>query len=145
MVLHNKNNFEDHGGLKVIFTRTTSVVCLREIIGCWWSKWEQMIVLLPCQELYSDVFGSIEGGRTDWNIKPLIDYVLLCDGLRFLNCSQCHPRWWSIREYDVQGHLKSSNESTVLSQLCFIRNYGPWTRPAIGSPVGIPVGSWDVC
>ncbi len=41
-----------------------------------------MIVLLPSQELYSDVFGSIEGGKIDWNIKPLIDYVLLCDGVR---------------------------------------------------------------
>ena len=59
---HHHNKYE---GLNVIFTRTASVVCLCEITGCWWSKWEQMIVLLPSQELYSDVFGSIEGGRTD--------------------------------------------------------------------------------
>ncbi len=51
---------------------------------CWWSKWEQMMVLLPRQELYYDVFGSIEGGRTDWNIKPLIDYGSLCGGFMLL-------------------------------------------------------------
>ncbi len=33
MVLHNKNDFKDYGGLNVIFTRTASVVCIREITG----------------------------------------------------------------------------------------------------------------
>ena len=44
----------------------------------------------------------------------------------------------------MQGHLRSSDSSTVLSQTCFIRNYGSWPRPAIGLPLGIPVGSWYV-
>jgi hypothetical protein len=53
MVLRNENNFMDYGGLIVIVTRTrtaASAVCTREITGV---------------DEANDVFGSIEGGRTD--------------------------------------------------------------------------------
>jgi hypothetical protein len=33
MVLRNENNFKDYGGVNIIFTRTASVVCIREITG----------------------------------------------------------------------------------------------------------------
>jgi len=68
IVLHNENNFKGYGGLIVILTRTrtASAVCTREITGVdGANKNRQMMVLLPRQGLYSDVFGSIEGGRTD--------------------------------------------------------------------------------
>ena len=92
-----------------------------------------MMVLLPRQGPFSDVVGSIEGGRTDWNIKPLIDYGPLCGGFMLLNCSspKMMKHMWvkCARAFEVVWLVDCSVPNV------FIGNYGPWPRPAIDSPL----------